>query len=223
MENGFVLHLYKKRLRGSAFLGNGRTHSWGFHGFICSNLNLHDELQLLETYRRNGDIKLLGKLYEPYMPLVYGLCFKYYKNPERSEDAVMQVFELLVKKLRTHEVTNFKSWLYSVARNHCLMDLRADGKQQHVDIDTHQAESDRVLRQYQERGIQEGQLALMEACIDQLNEEQQRCIRLFYLEQKCYKDVAAETGYDLNKVKSHIQNGKRNLKICMERQSGIEK
>jgi RNA polymerase sigma-70 factor (ECF subfamily) len=40
---------------------------------------------------------------------------------------------------------------------------------------------------------------------------------LFYLEQKCYKDIADLTGYDLNKVKSAIQNGKRNLKICMER------
>lgn len=184
---------------------------------------MHDELQLLETYRRTGDIKLLGKLYEPYMPLIYGLCFKYYKNPERSEDAVMQVFESLIAKLRVHEVTNFKSWLYSVARNHCLMDLRADGRQQHVDIEAHQAESDRVLRRYHEGDIREGQLALMESCIEKLNEEQQRCIRLFYLEQKCYKDVAAETGYDLNKVKSHIQNGKRNLRICMERQTDIEK
>ncbi len=179
---------------------------------------MHDEQQLLETYRHSGDIKLLGKLYEPYMPLVYGLCFKYYKNPERSEDAVMQVFELLIPKLRLHEVTNFKGWLYSVARNYCLMDLRADGKQQLVDIEAYQAESDRVLRQYHDGGIQEGQLALMESCIGQLNEEQQLCIRLFYLEQKCYKDVATETGYELNKVKSYIQNGKRNLKICMERQ-----
>lgn len=196
--------------------GTAQTASQRFH--TLKTRLLHDEQQLLETYRQTGDIKLLGKLYAPYMPLLYGLCFKYYKNAERSEDAVMQVFESLIAKLRVHEVSNFKSWLYTVARNHCLMDLRADSKQQLVDIEAHQAESDRMLRQYHEGDIQEGQLVLMESCIGQLNEEQQRCIRLFYLEQKCYKEVAAETGYELSKVKSYIQNGKRNLKICMERQ-----
>lgn len=150
------------------------------------------------------------------MPLVYGLCFKYYKNAERSEDAVMQIFEQLIPKLRAHEVTNFKSWLYAVARNHCLMDLRIDSKQQIVDIESHHIESEYMLRRYYEGGIQEDQLVNMETCINQLNDEQQQCIRLFYLEQKCYKEVAELTGYELNKVKSYIQNGKRNLKICME-------
>lgn len=150
------------------------------------------------------------------MPLVYGVCFKYYKDPSRSEDAVMQIFESLIAKLRVHEVTNFKSWLYTVARNYCLMDLRADSKQQLVDIDTYQAESDNILRQYNDGDIQEDQLILMERCMDQLNEEQKQCIRLFYLEQKRYKDVAEITGYELRKVKSYIQNGKRNIRICME-------
>lgn len=177
---------------------------------------MRNEQQLLEAYRQSGDIHILGELYEPYMPLVYGLCFKYYKQPERSEDAVMQIFESLIPKLRVHEVTNFKSWLYTVARNHCLMDLRTDSKQQLVDIDTHHVESDRMLLRNAEGDIQEEQLVLMESCISQLNNEQQQCIRLFYLEQKCYKEVAEETGYELNKVKSYIQNGKRNLRICME-------
>lgn len=180
-------------------------------------MSVRDEQHLLKEYRKTGDLELLGHLYEPYMPLVYGLCLKYYKNDAQSEDAVMQIFESLVKKLRIHEVSNFKSWLYTLARNHCLMDLRAINRQNIVDIDDHMLESDHILHRYHSNDVHEEQLVLMESCLNELNEEQQRCIRLFYLEQKCYKEVAELTGYDQNKVKSYIQNGKRNLKICMER------
>ncbi len=177
-----------------------------------------DEQRLLRDYRETGDLQLLGRLYEPYMPLVYGLCLKYYRNDVKSEDAVMQIFESLISKLRVHEVSNFKSWLYTLARNHCLMELRTASRMSLVDIDEHLVESDVFLHQ-QDGGerVPEERFALMERCMDELNAEQQRCIRLFYLEQKCYREVAEMTGYELNKVKSHIQNGKRNLRICMER------
>ncbi len=172
----------------------------------------------MQEYKKTGDLQLLGKLYEPYMPLIYGLCLKYYKDETKSEDAVMQIFEALITKLRVHEVSNFKSWLYTLARNHCLMDLRLANRINTVDIEEHIVESDIFLHQYNSSdAIPEKRLTQMEACLDELSEEQQRCIRLFYLEQKCYREVAEMTGYDLNKVKSYIQNGKRNLKICMER------
>lgn len=179
---------------------------------------MQSEQRLLQEYRKTGDLRLLGSLYEPYMPLIYGLCFKYYKDEAKSEDAVMQIFESLITKLRAHEVNNFKSWLYSLARNHCLMDLRIANRMNTVDIDDHLVESDAFLHQHHSGdGIPEEQLALMESCLEELNSEQRQCVRLFYLEQKCYKEVAEMTGYDLSKVKSHIQNGKRNLRICMEK------
>ncbi|WP_257669610.1 RNA polymerase sigma factor [Parapedobacter tibetensis] len=179
---------------------------------------VQSEQHVLQEYKKTGDLQLLGKLYEPYMPLIYGLCLKYYKDETKSEDAVMQIFEALITKLRVHEVSNFKSWLYTLARNHCLMDLRLANRINTVDIEEHIVESDIFLHQYNSSdAIPEKRLTQMEACLDELSEEQQRCIRLFYLEQKCYREVAEMTGYDLNKVKSYIQNGKRNLKICMER------
>lgn len=179
---------------------------------------MHSEPQLLTAYRETGDLQLLGKLYEPYMPLIYGVCLKYYKDAVKSEDAVMQIFESLIDKLRVHEVTHFKSWLYTLARNHCLMDLRTSSRIKTVDIEAHLVESDAFLHQYdRESTIPEERLVLMESCLAELNEEQQHCVRLFYLEQKCYKDVSAVTGYEIGKVKSYIQNGKRNLKICMEK------
>ena len=177
-----------------------------------------DEQHLLTAYRKAGDLQLLGKLYEPYMPLVFGVCLKYYKDEARSEDAVMQIFESLIKKLRVHEVTNFKSWLYTLARNHCLMDLRKTNQVTLVDIAEQGVENEFFLHQEHEDGqIPEERFRLMETCLETLSDEQRRCVTLFYLEQKCYKDVAELTGYELGQVKSYIQNGKRNLKICMEK------
>ena len=180
---------------------------------------MSDEQHLLTAYRKEGDLQLLGRLYEPYMPLVYGLCLKYYKDETRSEDAVMQIFESLISKLRVHEVSNFKSWLYTVARNHCLMDLRKTNQITTVDIHEHVVESDVFLQQQHEDGqVPEERFVLMETCLGTLSDEQRQCVTLFYIEQKCYKDIAEITGYDLSRVKSYIQNGKRNLKICMEKQ-----
>ncbi|PPL00910.1 RNA polymerase sigma factor [Parapedobacter indicus] len=179
---------------------------------------MFNEQHLLAEYRKTGDLQLLGKLYEPYMPLIYGLCLKYYKDEAKSEDAVMQIFESLISKLRVHEVNNFKSWLYTLARNHCLMELRKANRVTTVDIEEHVVESDVFLHQQDEgEQIPEERLVLMESCLETLSDEQRRCITLFYMEQKCYKDVAEQTGYDLGQVKSYIQNGKRNLKICMEK------
>lgn len=153
------------------------------------------------------------------MHLVFGLCLKYLKDQAKSEDAVMQIFESLIKKLRLHHVDNFKSWLYSVSRNHCLMQLRASNKDI-IAIDESFMESAEIQHQEIDKEIQEEKLQLLEKCIRELNPEQQQSVRLFYLEEKCYKDIADITGFEIKKVKSYIQNGRRNLKICMEKNHG---
>lgn len=176
-----------------------------------------NEQELLVQYKTTGNIAILGKLYAPYMSLLYGVCYKYFEDSERSNDAVMQVFEELIVKLRKHDVTHFKSWLYVYVKNYCLMQLRKDKRHPHVGLDDHLLESEHsVSKAEEEPRWQEKDFVKLESCIQTLNEEQQRCIRMFYLEQKCYKDIAEHTRFDLNKVKSAIQNGKRNLKICME-------
>ncbi len=177
------------------------------------------EAELLAEYRRNGNLATVGKLYEPYMPLIFGLCLKYLKDEEQSKDAVMQIFEQLITKLKIHKVANFKSWLYTLARNHCLMNLRSSHKHEFVNIDDYGVESLAFLHQDTEE-LKENQLNIMERCLRKLPDEQRLTIDLFYLQQKCYKDVSEATGFDLNKVKSYIQNGKRNLKICMEKNGG---
>jgi RNA polymerase sigma-70 factor (ECF subfamily) len=171
--------------------------------------------ELILRYKESGELSIVGELYNRYMSLVFGVCLKYLKDREEGKDAVMQIFEKLVSSLREHEIANFKSWLYATSRNHCLMQLRAQKGKNFQEITEVFMETGTGLH-LEDGSEMESNLSKLENCIEQLVAEQKTCIRLFYMQQKCYKEIVALTGFDDNKVKSYIQNGKRNLKICMD-------
>lgn len=177
-----------------------------------------DDATLIAQYKTSGDLEVLGTLYNRYMHLVFGVCLNYLKDEAQSQDAVMQIFEELVVKLRIHEVQNFKSWLHVLTRNHCLMALRKAFKNKTVSLEDTIVENTEFVHLNID-DTKEKQLTVMEKCMESLPEEQRISVDLFYLQEKCYKEVAEITGYDLLKVKSYIQNGKRNLKICIEKNS----
>ena len=172
---------------------------------------------LIEQYKRSGNLETLGDLYQRYMDLVYGVCLKYLKDTENAKDSTLAIFEELVIKLQKHEVDNFKSWLYQVAKNHCLMLLRSEKKfaKANVDVTLVQNEENLHLDGELEKEQNFRQLSF---CLEQLNQEQRRVLELFYLEQKCYKEIVENTNIEWNQVRSYIQNGRRNLKICIEKQ-----
>ncbi|MBX2894987.1 MAG: sigma-70 family RNA polymerase sigma factor [Cyclobacteriaceae bacterium] len=171
---------------------------------------------LLNLYKSTGELAHLGELFSRYKVLVYGVCLKYLKDRDDAKDAVMQVFEKLIQSLHQHEVDHFKSWLYVTARNHCLMQLRAKKGKFTIEFLPNSMENQLLLHPEHEPEL-ENNLTKLERCIETLIWEQQQCVRLFYLDERCYKEVAETTGFSLNQVKSYIQNGKRNLKLCMER------
>jgi len=171
---------------------------------------------LVAQYKRSGDLAVFGELYNRYMALVYGVCVKYLKDRDDSKDAVMQIFEKLVTSLRDHEVLNFKSWLYTTARNHCLMQLRSKKGKNFQELSPVLMESGSTAH-LEDEPETEINIVRLEKCIELLGEEQKQCVKLFYIQQKSYKDIILITGFEDSKVKSYIQNGKRNLKICMER------
>ena len=172
-----------------------------------------DDVQLLQRYRKSDDLAVLGTLYQKYMQLIYGVCLKYLNDEELAKDAVMNIFEELITKVKNHDIQQFRSWLYVLARNHCLMQLRSGRKMETVEVDDFM-EFDPVL--HPEDNDRETALTALEKCMDKLKEGQKQSVDLFYLKQKCYQEIANETGFSLNEVKSYIQNGKRNLKICLE-------
>ena len=180
------------------------------------------DTELVSAYRQSGDLKVLGQLYQRYMELVYGVCLKYLKESELAQDAVMQIFEELVSKLKKHEVENFRGWLHQVAKNHCLMQLRTPKNLKTVAIPPllMQNEEDVHLNGVMEK---EENFQKLENCIASLSDEQRTMIKLFYLEGKCYNEIVEITGLAWNHVRSSIQNGRRNLKLCMEKKESINK
>ncbi|ADR22293.1 DNA-directed RNA polymerase sigma-70 factor [Marivirga tractuosa] len=181
--------------------------------------DIQEEKLLLEQFRETQDLDLLGKLYQPYMHLVYGVCLKYLKDKASAQDAVMAIFEELVIKLPKHEVENFKSWLYVLSKNHCLMELRKQNRQKTDSFDFSDLElmeNGQLKHHEEDYAVQDDNLEKLTACIAQLKKEQRQCVELFYLDKKSYQEITDSTSYELKKVKSYIQNAKRNLKQCME-------
>lgn len=173
--------------------------------------------ELIIKYQETENTHFIGDLYSRYAHLVLGTCIRYLKDEEAGKDAVADIFEELMKKLLKHEVSNFKSWLYTLARNHCLMKLRKKKPFKEVEL-----EEEKIQDQFVENpdfehlnNEEQSQEEILQSALNQLKEPQKICVELFYLKEKSYKEVADITGYDLKRVKSYIQNGKRNLKLLL--------
>lgn len=176
------------------------------------NLPYQDDNELIELFLSSRNNEILGQLLQRYTFLLLGVCMKYLKNEEEAKDAVQQVFLKVIHELPRYKVQFFKSWIYTIARNHCLMQLRQKGKstsalnENMVKVDEDDLAKDEVIQ----KDIQLNQLNL---ALAELNTEQQLCVTLFYLKKQTYQQIAETTGFSLMQVKSFIQNGKRNLKL----------
>jgi RNA polymerase sigma factor (sigma-70 family) len=180
------------------------------------NIGQLSDLDIVQKYKQTGDKNYVGVLFERYGHLVYGVCLKYLKNTDNSKDAVMLIFEKLLVDLKKNEINNFKAWLHIVSKNHCLMKLRKESKLKNREQDIEAIEHSLTeVDSGEEPEVKEAQLTHLEEAIKLLKPEQQSCVELFYIKEKCYQEVADITGFTLKQVKSYIQNGKRNLKLIL--------
>ena len=175
------------------------------------------DIELIARYRATKDQQFVGNLFQRYKHLVVGACMKYLKHQEDAKDASMDIFEELIYKLLEHDIKNFKSWLYSLTRNHCLMKIRKAKGISEVDIQNEKIENQFMETADFEHLVNEKQdeSEVLLAAIEQLKDGQRECIRLFYLKELSYKEVADIMQLDLKQVKSNIQNGKRNLQLIL--------
>ena len=166
--------------------------------FIKNNTRIddQDDASLISRYKATGSLEVLGSLYNKYMHLVFGVCLNYLKDEEQSKDAVMQIFEELIVKLKIHEVQNFKSWLHVLSRNHCLMAIRKNSRHQTVSMEDTFVENTEFVH-LDVDDTKENKLTIMEKCMETLPHEQRISVDLFYLQEKCYKEVAEITGFDM--------------------------
>lgn len=184
--------------------------------FTRKNTSKLSDLELVSEYQKDNDTKYVGELFNRYAHLVLGVCLKYFKDSDKSQDALMQIFEKLIDDLKRQDIQNFKSWLHVVSKNYCLMQLRKKDRL-HLNGEAFET-AERTLEatnDLDEIELKEKELSHLEEAIEQLNPEQRNCIKLFYIERKCYTEVSENTGFTQKQVKSYIQNGKRNLKLII--------
>lgn len=174
---------------------------------------------MVDAYKQTSNQQPLAVLYQRYADLVFGVCLKYLKTADLAKDASLDIYEELVTKVKKHEIDKFRGWLAVLVRNHCLIKLRNPKNKATVDLPEAfmQLQDDAHLNGVMDK---ENKLQAMEKCIETLHGEQQTMVRLFYLQEKCYNEIAEQTGLNWNLVRSHIQNGRRNLKLCMEKNNG---
>jgi len=185
-----------------------------------NHISTHSDIDLVTLYKETGDKAIIGVLYKRYTRFAFSIGMKYLKDEEASKDAVMQVFEKLFEDLKKHQIANFKSWLYSVIKNHCFHILRDRSyklEKEKEAINSYENFVENHFQLYQDNndGFEE-KIENLEMELCNLSHEQKVCIELFYLKDKCYQEVSEITGYTMNQVKSNIQNGKRNLKISLQ-------
>jgi RNA polymerase sigma-70 factor (ECF subfamily) len=179
--------------------------------------------QLLDNFYSDGNNQWLGALLPRYTLLLLGVCMKYLKNEEEAKDCVQHIFLKAITELPKYKVEYFKAWIYMVARNHCLMRLRSKQGKIPVEIKEQHLADIRDEDNRQNHIEKDLMLQDMSEALEQLNPEQKQCVTLFYLEKKSYQEITEQTGFTLLQVKSYIQNGKRNLKIMLEKKKHPEK
>lgn len=186
---------------------------------MSKKISQHTDAELLTLFKKTTQNQYLGELLERYSLLVFGVCIKYLKDQTSAQDATQQVFEKVIKEVVKYEIPYFKSWLYSVAKNQCLMQLRnSSNKMQYSaqEIDdlelTSEDDSGLKLREY----LLQDKLEILHESLQNLNKDQSSCIDLFYLQKLSYREIENKTGLTFQQIKSNIQNGKRNLRMMLE-------
>lgn len=172
--------------------------------------------ELLQRFYKDHDNTWLGILLPRYTLLLLGVCMKYLKNEDDARDCVQHVFFKVINELHKYKVDYFKSWIYMIAKNHCLMKLR-DQKVTLTELNDKMVATDKNYFDKKEVMEKEQLLKQLQEAIRLLNPEQQQCVNLFYLEKKSYAEVADITGFTISQVKSYLQNGKRNLRNLLEK------
>ncbi|MBL7743280.1 MAG: sigma-70 family RNA polymerase sigma factor [Chitinophagaceae bacterium] len=173
--------------------------------------------ELLEQFYADHNNEWLGILLERYTLLLLGVCMKYLKNEDDAKDSVQQIFLKVIQELHKYKVEYFKSWVYMVAKNHCLMKLRDRNGKIPAEINEKLIAAPEEETDRQALLQNDLTLEVLEEALKELNPEQKQCVTLFYLQKKSYQEINEMTGYSMLQVKSYIQNGKRNLKILIER------
>ena len=184
-------------------------------------MSIYNDEALLKEFSQTNRPEYFGELFQRYLPLTYGLCLKYLQDKKHAEDAVMELFEILLSGINNYEIKEFRTWLYIVAKNHCLQTLRKEKRTIVVDVDTEILESDEVLHLFEEGTRSNMQTAALNLCLEKMPKHQRTSFTMFFVNKMSYAEIAEKTGFLLKTVKNHVQIGKKNLNNSLEKNQEV--
>src|SRR5690349_7649518 len=152
------------------------------------------------------------RLLTAYRGRVYRLALGFVRTPADAEDLAQEAFVRLWRALPTYDGrASFSTWLYVIARNACLSELRRRGSRPTAAIED--------AGEPAAPGVGPSADARMdcEALVDTLPEPQRQVVRLFYLEEQSYEQVAVMLGMPINTVRSHLHRARKRLAQTMPR------
>lgn len=187
------------------------------------SISRQSDEEVLRRYRDSGNTEYFGKLYNRYIPLLYGIALKYLNDTESAENAVMQLFENLLENITQYDIPNFRTWIFSVMKNHCSQILqKKDSREIITDFDTETTETeerDEFLDLFDKSDNNKEKQEQLKSSIKKLPVEQRITIIRFFIEEMSFADISDTTEYSLKQVQNYIQDGIRNLKNYIETNS----
>ena len=146
------------------------------------------------------------QLLAAYRTKVYRLAFSFVRNPADAEDLAQEAFVRLWRALPSYDGrASFSTWLYVIARNACLSELRRRG------VRPVSAIEDAGEPAVPSSGPSAEARLDCEALVETLPEPQRQVVRLFYLEERSYEQVAAMLDMPINTVRSHLHRARKRL------------
>jgi len=181
------------------------------------NLSKFSDEDVLRMLKESGKTNCVRELFIRYLRLIYGVCLNYLKDADDAENAVKQIFNNLLFKLKDYEITTFRPWIYHYTKNYCL---QIQGKENYSvisDYEEHDVEFDRIIDLFESNDAE--QTALLANCLKELTPQQRVSINYFFKDKLSFAEIADKAGYTIKHVKSYIQSAKQNLINSLEKNS----
>jgi RNA polymerase sigma-70 factor (ECF subfamily) len=148
------------------------------------------------------------RLLTAYRGRVYRLALGYVRSPADAEDLAQEAFVRLWRALPLYDGrASFSTWLYVIARNACLSELRRRGARPTTSLEDDAADPAAPAGMASPVDLRLD----CETFLEMLEEPQRRIVRLFYLQERSYEQVAEMLDMPINTVRSHLHRARKRL------------
>ena len=171
---------------------------------------------------KQGDTEAFTELVEKYKQPVINLIFRTLRDAAEAEDLAQNVFVQVYKSADRYRIAaKFSTWLFTIARNLCLNEIRRRSRHPADSIDaTHPDQDDQPLQQFEDKKtfappekLLQGELEQkIEEALAELPENQRTALLLCRQDELSYEEIAEVLGCSLSATKSLIHRGRETLK-----------